>query len=103
MNAPSGMEVDHRDHVRTNNQRSNLRVGTKAQNGYNARKEPNTMSRYKGVSWHRQLKKWYAYIGGGRESRRKYLGVFASEEDAGRAYNRAALERYGEWSCLNDI
>lgn len=103
MSAGPGVEVDHRNHSRLDNQKYNLRIGTKAQNGYNARKEPNTLSRFKGVSWHKKAGKWYAYIGGGKLSKRKHLGMFDAEEDAAMAYNDAAAERYGEWACLNKI
>lgn len=56
-----------------------------------ARKE----GKYCGVNKHRDS--FSSYLSG------KYLGVFASKEQAARAYNIAAYEHYGESAILNDI
>ena len=42
------------------NQRSNLRPATKAQNNHNQRPYAVSSSRYKGVTWHRKVGKWLA-------------------------------------------
>ncbi len=102
MNAPAGMVVDHVDHDRLNNQRANLRVCTPAQNRHNSRKPKGSYSsRWKGVCWSKRKKKWEASIRVGPKL--FWLGYFAEEDDAGRAYNRAARERFGEYACLNDL
>jgi hypothetical protein len=89
--------VDHRDGDGLNCQRNNLRLATKKQNSANRRKEPGTSSVYKGVSFERERKIWKAYIGGPL----KHLGRFEFQTEAALAYDRAAIERYGEFARLN--
>lgn len=103
MGNPEGMQVDHANGGTLDNRRANLRVCTHTENAQNARKMKNreTTSRYKGVYWNSVCKKWQAYIGADHKS--TYLGVFRSEEAAARAYNRAALERFGEFASLNEV
>ena len=93
--------TDHRNGNGLDNQRSNLRPATVAQNTQNARPQAGSSSRYKGVTWHKKLSKWQAEIKVGGKHR--YLGVFVSEEDAALAYNVAALEAYGEYAYLNEV
>jgi hypothetical protein len=94
--------IDHADGNGLNNQRANLRLATGQQNNANRRKRPGTTaSIYKGVSRHngRIAKPWIAYIG--LNNRTVYLGCFAVEEDAARAYDAAAVEHFGEFALLN--
>jgi hypothetical protein len=58
-------------------------------------------SKFKGLCWHPVLKKWQVSIIKGKK--RTYVGVFASEIDAARAYNEKALELYGELAYQNQI
>lgn len=63
-------------------------------------KDKKPTSIYKGVSWSRFAKKWSAYIC--VNDKKKHLGYFSKEEDAGRAYNESAKEHWGEeYSNLN--
>jgi hypothetical protein len=99
---PDGMEVDHIDRTGLNNRRSNLRPATPTQNGQNRRGldmragRPTT-SRFKGVSWH--VKSWTATIT--VNSRREYLGLYASEVEAAQVYDRRAREAFGPFALLN--
>lgn len=98
---PKGLEVDHEDRSKLNNTRDNLRVCTKAQNMANiGLASYSRSSQYKGVA--RQGKKWTAQISEGNQ-KSKYLGSFNDERAAASAYNRAALERFGEFAVLNDV
>lgn len=98
MGSPEGMVVDHINGDPLDNRRCNLRVCTQAQNVMNRR--PNrqkTLSKYKGVYWHKGASKWMAMIG--RDQ--KYLGLHRCETAAALAYDRAAMSRYGDYAYLN--
>lgn len=95
--------VDHRDHDGLNNQRANLRFATEGQQAAN-RRVSRGVSRFKGVTWDRERRLWRAQIGrnvNGDRSGTATLGRFASEEDAARAYDAAALDRWGDFAHLN--
>jgi hypothetical protein len=95
MNPPKNMMVDHKDNNGLNNQRSNLRICTNAQNIMNANKfKRKCSSKYKGVS---KLNPWRASIGN------KTLGNFKTEIEAAKAYDIAAKELYKEFARLNFI
>ena len=99
MQAPKGAVVDHSDGNRANNCRSNLRVCTREENMRNIRKHSGSSSRFKGVGWMRQSRKWYAriwYMG-----KRIRLGYFTDEAAAARAYDRKAVELFGPYARVN--
>ncbi|KAK3287254.1 hypothetical protein CYMTET_5231 [Cymbomonas tetramitiformis] len=50
-------------------------------------------SRYSGVSWFKQTRKWYAYVT--INGCKKHLGYFVDEETAAEAYDRASRELHG--------
>lgn len=97
--SPQGMEIDHVDHDKLNNCRSNLRIATRAQNNGNRLKQPNTTSRYKGVAWYKAQGRWRAMIH--RDDRPIFLGYFDDEIEAARAYDRAARELFGDFAKTN--
>jgi len=101
MDVPKGKDIDHRDFNPLNNQKSNLRICTRAQNCMNKLKWKGCSSRFKGVSWSKEVLKWRAGIN--KDGKQHYLGYFNSEEEAALAYNTAALEMFGEFSLLNVI
>ena len=93
---PGVGELDHRDQDPLNNRRANLRPASKSQNGFNRAKWCGR-SQFKGVSPFRG--KWMAtiHVGG----KKRYLGTFANEADAARAYDAAARVEAGEFAVLN--
>lgn len=96
---PLGMEVDHINTNKLDNRRDNLRLATHAQNKRNVPRYQGSTSQYKGVVWHKRGQKWQAAIWakGGNQ----HLGVFETEVEAARAYDRAAKELFGEFAWLN--
>lgn len=99
MAASAAMEVDHHNQNTLDNQRHNLRVCTKNQNQQNALSHKNSSSRFKGVSWNKRLGKWCAQIQLNKKNR--YLALFYSEEAAAVAYDKRAVELFGEFARLN--
>lgn len=101
---PPGMEIDHIDGNGLNNQIDNLRVVTKQQNAQNRKYSARGISKYKGVSCYSlqtRKKPWYARIK--VKGNQKLLGYFLTEKEAALAYNKAALEFFGEYAQLNKI
>jgi AraC-like DNA-binding protein len=94
--------VDHVNHDGLDNQRTNLRPATQAENGRNVRKSASSSSQYKGV-------RAYAPVGGEPRYQARirvndepvHIGTFSSEEDAAIAYDIYARALFGEFACLN--
>jgi hypothetical protein len=97
--APSHLVVDHINHNGLDNRKDNLRLCTRAQNALNQRPRKGTSSKYKGVYWHERDKRFYAQIS--HKGRRFHLGSFKSEIAAAHAYDKKALELFGEFAYLN--
>lgn len=96
--ALDGEEPDHRDGDGLNNRRVNLRVGSKADNQKNRRHTSN-MHGLKGVYWDGFRDKFGASIT--VDGKRKMLGRFPTKEDAGRAYDAAAIRCFGDLAATN--
>jgi len=99
MKPPKGMMVDHANHSKLDNTRANLRICTRQENMWNARKHSDAASVFKGVGLRKRDQRWYAriYV----EGRQVWLGFFTEEAEAARAYDRAAVEHFGEFACVN--
>jgi len=97
------LTVDHIDGNGLNNQQSNLRVCTLAQNVRN-RHVVIGKSKYRGVclcSGRLGKRPWRASINTGGKN--LWLGKYATEEEAAVAYNGAALEYFGRFANLNMV
>lgn len=94
LGASPGQWIDHINRDKLDNRRANLRLATVSQNTANHPGYGHS-SRYKGVTWNKRARRWQVAV------QHRYVGVFASEEDAARAYDRAALAAYGEFAFLN--
>lgn len=95
------IEGEHKDHDGLNNQRNNLRVADRSQNNANRSAQINSSSKFLGVSWIENRKKWAASIC--KNSHRINLGNFKNEIDAALAYNKKAIELHGEFANLNKV
>lgn len=101
LNAPRNVQVDHRDNNGLNNSRSNLRFCTNGQNAANRHNLTTNTSGYKGVTYHRQARRWQAAIK--VDGRNHYLGLFREPELAALAYDRAAVEIHGDFAHINGV
>lgn len=99
MNTPQGEYTDHRSHYGLDNRKYNLRFCTHRQNHQNQQVGYGGTSKYKGVSWNKQIKKWQVQIM--HDNQRIYLGLFDNELDAGLTYDAKAIELFGEFANTN--
>jgi len=94
-----GKKVDHINGNGLDNRKQNLRICSQAENLCNSKVRRDNTSGYKGVSWHRNRRKWQAHIG--VDGKLVYLGIFPDSRQAAAAYNRAALAYHGQFARLN--
>ena len=97
--APRHLVVDHIDRNGLNNTRKNLRLCTVKQNRYNCSSRKRCSSKYKGVSWNAEKRKFCAKIT--YEGKVHHLGCFTDEKEAARAYDKQARVLFGEFAYLN--
>jgi len=74
--------VNHKDFVRTNNYDYNLEIITQREN--TNQKHLKSTSKYTGVSWNKNQKKWVSKIK--TKNKQTHLGTFENEFDAHLAY-----------------
>lgn len=87
------MVVDHKNHNKLDNRKSNLRICSNLVNLHNLRPglRRTNSSGFRGVHWENRARKWSAII---RENRRSiYLGSFSTAEEASEAYEKAYEKR----------
>lgn len=91
--------IDHMDQNGLNNQKSNFRYCTHAENMRNSRMHKNNKNGFKGVEFDRRKNRWRAQI---KCDGKRYRGKrFRTMEEAALDYNRLALIHHGEFACLN--
>jgi hypothetical protein len=91
--------IDHINHNGLDNTERNLRYSTNSLNQANSVKQKNRTSKYKGVSFYKNKKRYVA-----RVKTTKYdffLGMFKDEVAAAKAYDAKMKELYGEFANLN--
>lgn len=87
--------VDHVNRDGLDNRRANLRPATPSQQQGNRRGWLRSSSRFKGVHWDKNRRKWRASLAG------RELGRFNDEVEAARVYDVAARARWGEFAAIN--
>ena len=97
LNAPDGLDVDHRDRDGLNNTRENLRLATKSQNSANRIGRAKTG--FKGVYFHKQKRLFYVVAQANKK--RYFCGYHRNIIDAAHAYDEKAKEIHGEFAFLN--
>lgn len=93
--------IDHRFGNPLDNRKENIRICTFAENVHNqiVQKRADKTSKFKGVHW----------TGNGWQAQIKCdwvqtkLGIFESEDEAARAYDSAALEKFKEFALTNKM
>ena len=88
--------VDHADCNPMNNNISNLRAATKAENQRNSGMFAHNTSGFKGVMWHKTHKKWIGRIKVNGKS--KHLGTFNSKEEAAEFVQLARKQLHGQFA-----
>ena len=114
MGFPEGVFIDHKDRNSLNNQKSNLRICTVAENAKNKKSSKGSSSKYLGVYFHTSkhtvITKKYGerlYLSSAWVAQIEYggkgynLGRFKTEIEAAKAYNNAASKHHGEFANLN--
>ena len=101
INPPYPLVVDHINRNSLDNRKANLRPATQAQNSINRKyiKPKNSSSKYKGVTWHKRIKKWQIQIC--FNGIHKTIGYFHDEIEAAKAYDEAAKKYHGDFAVLN--
>jgi hypothetical protein len=101
MNAKEGEIIDHINNIIDDNRISNLRIASSGQNAHNRIKKKNTSSKYFGVYFNKNNEKWRSVIT--CNGKRQHLGYYNDEIDGAKAYNKKAIELYGDNANLNII
>lgn len=99
LRAPKDKNIDHVNHNTLDNRKDNLRFANKSKNGMNRQVNSNNTTGYKGVILRKDTKKYRAHIT--KNSKRYWLGQYETVEKAAKAYNKKAIELFGEYAKLN--
>ena len=78
-------QIDHINGDRSDNRIENLRECAHQQNSFNRKSDRGSTSKYKGVHWSKQHKKWVA--GYRYKRKRYYVGYYDTELEAAKAYD----------------
>jgi hypothetical protein len=101
LDAPPGKITDHMDLNGLNNQKNNLRLTDRSGNQQNQAKYKKNKLGYKGVYFQKRYKTTPYQAQICVQRKQFYLGMYATPEEAARAYDKAAQELHGEFACLN--
>lgn len=100
-NCPNEKYVDHINHLKFDNRKSNLRIVSVSQNAMNRKLHENNTSGVTGVLWIKNQRLWRAEIKINNKS--IYLGNFDNFEKAVKARKEAEEKYFGEYSYDNSM
>lgn len=95
----SVLKTDHKDCDKLNNTRSNLRYATNSQNKANGGMYKCNTTGYKGVTWRTERGTYRAQIR--KNNKLTIIGTYHNIDEAARAYDRKAIEFFGEFANTN--
>jgi hypothetical protein len=97
------LNVDHINGDGLDNRKCNLREVSHAQNMWNRKITTKAETMFKGVHFIKKAIKnpWIGLIR--HNNKNIYLGVFKTDIEAALAYNKKALELFGEYARINEI
>ena len=98
---PNNLDIDHINHKKYDNRKSNLRCVTHSQNHMNKKMQSNNTSGVVGVGYIKKNNKWRATIK--INGKQKHIGVFDTKEDAAIARKLAEEKYFGEFSYENSM
>tara|TARA_R110000782_G_scaffold172672_4_gene264293 strand:+ start:3115 stop:3660 length:546 start_codon:yes stop_codon:yes gene_type:complete len=91
----SKLQIDHRDEDKGNDDISNLRIASNAENRRNISMMRSNTSGHRGVSWDKRARKWQVQIRSG--SKQLHLGIFDDINEAAAARKAAEIKYYGKF------
>lgn len=98
MEAPKNKQIDHINGDKMDNRKENLRL---CSGGENARNQPPTKGKYKGVHFAKLHRKWCAQIT--KNYKCIHIGLFKCQHCAAKAYNNKATQLHREFAYLNEV
>ena len=100
-NTPKGLDTDHINGNRLDNRRKNLRICDTSENTRNRGIDKNNTSGYRGVSWHKRIRKWQSRI----TVYGKFIqgGYFSDIKEAAKKYNELSIKYHGEFGYQNKL
>ena len=99
MDAPDGYLVDHVNRIPLDNRKSNLRLCTPAENSRNVGVSQSNSTGFKGVYFEKLNNKYRARIK--YNGKRVSLGCYENAVDAAIAYDKKAIELFGDFAYTN--
>ena len=87
--------VDHINHDKRDNRKSNLRICSNKENSWNASPSKSSKSGIPGVNWDKRYNKWAVYLT--KDGKRKFYGYYKNLNDAIEKRKQAELESYQEY------